>query len=159
MKKLVLISLALFLIAPLSGCRDNVSAKISDLTKAHVKKVAIMYKMYSEANQFQGPKDEEELKTWVQDENRAATLARFGVDVSQFDSYLISDRTGDKLDIRWGVKSRPMAPPYPVVYEPNELDGTRHVGMAGGKTLEVDNDEYFEELKQGKYKPQPMEKL
>ena len=144
----------------IAGCGDGVAGRIASITEAHVKKMAVMYKMYSIAHSFQGPKDAEELKAWVQgSEKVGAQLSKVGVDVSKFDDFLISDRTGDELEFRWGVVSRAMAPPYPVVFEPNALDGTRHVGMAGGQTLIVDDDDLYDKLKQGIYNPDDFDQV
>lgn len=135
----------------IAGCGDSVSSRISTATKAHVRKMAVMYKMYSNAHQFEGPKSADELRAWVQgDENVKAQLERLGINADNFDSFLVSDRSGDEFNIKWGVKSAPMAPPYPVVFEPNAFDGSRHVGMAGGATREVTDDDEYEELWAGK---------
>ena len=112
-----------------------------------------MYKVYSDANQFTGPESAEQLKLWVQSDGNIKTrLSKFGIDVDEFDSYLISDRSGEELEILWGIKSSPMASPYPVVIDAKPIDGIRLVGMAGGSTLEIDNDEDYEKIKSGKYK-------
>lgn len=135
----------------LSGCKDSISGKIQESTKQNVRKVAIMYMVYSSANKFKGPKDEAEFKAWIQgDEKRKERLSKFGIDTEKFDDYMKSDRTGDKLEIRWGVQSAPMAPAYPVAFEPNAVDGMRLVGMCGGQTLEVTDDDEYDELWKGK---------
>ena len=130
-----------------------ISSRIAGLTKHNVRKMAIMYKVYSDANQFTGPESAEQLKLWVQSDGNIKTrLSKFGIDVDEFDSYLISDRSGEELEILWGIKSSPMAPPYPVAIDAKPIDGIRLVGMAGGSTLEIDNDEDYEKIKSGKYK-------
>lgn len=142
--------LILILCLCFAGCGDSVSSKIKSSTKEHVRKVAIMYTVYTSANSFQGPKDEAELKDWILgDPQRIERLAKFGIDVDDFDAYMTSERTGDKLDVRWGLTSRPMAPPYPVAFEPVALDGIRLVGMAGGVTRKVSDDEEYDELWNG----------
>ncbi len=153
MKQTILLLAGLMLLTCAVGCGDSNLSTISEITKNHVKKVAILYKAYSNAHQFQGPENEAELKAWAQGEQIKTKMIKFGVDVDKFDSYMLSDRNGDKLEIRWGVKSQPMAPPYPVVYETTAVDGIRLVGMAGGRTLEVDNDEDYARLKAGEYNP------
>ena len=70
---------------------------------------------------------------------------------------MLSDRTGEELEILWAVQSRPMAPPYPVVIESVPFEGTRLVGMAGGGNLEIDNDEDYEKIKAGDYKAEDFE--
>ena len=150
-KKLSLLATVVFLLANTSGCGDGMSGKIAKLTKDHVRKVALMYTVYSQAHKFQGPSSEEELKTWLMEDPKAGDrLRRFGVEINDFDSIMTSNRTGERLEIRWGVKTRPMAPPYPVAFETTGVDGTRLIGMANGPMIEVDNDEDYEMLKKGK---------
>lgn len=142
----------------LSGCGDSISGRIEDATKHNIRKVALMYKVFSQAHQFTGPKDEAEFKAWIQgDEKIKERLGKFGVNADDFDSYMTSDRTGDKFEIIWGIKSRPMAPPYPCAYEPNALDGMRQVAMAGGKTRDVTDDDEFEQLIAGKFEQDESE--
>ncbi|QEG23253.1 hypothetical protein [Mariniblastus fucicola] len=150
--------LILLLCVCVSGCGDSVDSQISNATKHNIRKVAIMYMVYSSANKFVGPKDEAEFKAWIQgDPSRKERLERFGINTDEFDSYMVSDRTGDKFEIRWGVKSAPMAPAYPVAFEPNAVDGVRHVGMAGGETREVSDDDEYNDLWEGKVTPDDSE--
>ena len=71
---------------------------------------------------------------------------------------MVSERTGEKFEIRWGVNSMPMGPPRPVVFEVTAVDGIRQVGFAGGPSLDVDTDEEYDELMQGIYVPDDFEK-
>lgn len=149
MHKLSLLLVCTLLATVAIGCSDPVNSRISEITKHNAKKVAIMYKVFSDGNQFLGPKDEDEFKSWIQSDDKIKErLAKFGVDVNKFDSYML-DRSGEKFEIRWSVQSAPMAPPYPVALETTAVDGIRQVGMAGGPMREVDNDEEFEKLRNG----------
>lgn len=142
----------LILCVCLSGCGgDSVQSKIMEGTKPNVRKVAIMYMIYSSANGFEGPKDEADFKAFIQgDPALKERLGRFGINADDFDSYMTSSRTGDKFDIRWGLKSYPMAPAYPVAFEPNAVDGVRQIGMCGGPTIEVTDDDEYDALWAGK---------
>jgi len=146
MKRLFLL---LILCLSFSGCGDSISGKLKSLNKENVRKLAVLYKVYTDSHQFQGPKDEDELKSWAQgDPELKERFEKFGINVEDFDSYMTS-RNGDKLEIRWGLKSRPMAAPYPVAFEPIALDGMRLVGMAGGPSREVTDDDEYDELWEG----------
>jgi len=146
--------LILILCLCFTGCGDSVSSQIKKSTEPNIRKVAVMYMVYSSANNFEGPKDAAELKSWIEgDQTRIDRLKRFGINVEDFDSYMTSNRTGDEFEIRWGVKSFPMAPPYPVAFEPNALDGVRQVGMCGGVTKDVTDDDEYDALWKGEVEP------
>ena len=143
-----------------TGCGDDVSRRIAIVTKPRIKKWAVMYKMYSNAHQFKGPSNANELKSWaLGNEKVAAQLGKFGIDVYDFDSFMVSDRTGDEFEFRWGLQKGPMSPPYPVVFEPNAFEGHRQVGMAGGRTLLVYDNDLYDKLKQGEYNPDDFEQV
>ena len=63
----------------------------------------------------------------------------------------MSERTGEPFEIRWGVNSRPMGPPRPVIFEATAVDGIRQVGLAGGVILDVETDDEYDELMKGIY--------
>lgn len=140
------------------GCKSERSKKIDDLTSGNITKMAMIYNCYTSGNSFKGPTDEDQLREWTLNETDKARMMKFNIDVDKFDDYMVSERTGEKFEIRWGVNSMPMGPPRPVVFETTAVDGVRQVGMAGGRTLDVDTDEEFDELMKGIYVPDDFEK-
>ena len=143
----------------LIGCTSERSRLIDQYTAGNIKKMAIIYNAYTGMNEWQGPKDEAQLREWFTSGAwRKEKMEKLNVDPTKFDDYLVSERTGEKFEIRWGVNSAPMGPPRPVVFEATAVDGIRQVGLAGGgEILDVESDEEYDELMQGIYVPDDFE--
>ena len=141
-----------FLGVSLIGCKSERSQLIDNVTARNIKKMTIIYNSFTSSNKYKGPKDEAELKDWLSSEDcNKSTMERLNIDVEKIDDYLVSERTGEQFEIRWGVNSRPMGPPRPVIFETTAVDGIRQVGLAGGGILDVETDEEYDELMKGKY--------
>ena len=139
------------------GCKNQKSQLIDQYTAGNIKKMSIIYNMYTSANQYKGPKDEAQLIEWVATVD-PKKMNRLNLDPGKIEDYLVSERTGEKFEIRWGVNSRPMGPPRPVIFEATAVDGIRQVGLAGGgDVLDVDSDEEYDELMTGHYIPDDFE--
>jgi hypothetical protein len=140
------------------GCKTQRSRLVEEYTKGNIKKMAMIYNAYTAANKYQGPESEEQLKDWLMNEASADRMAKINVDVTKFDDYMISERTGEKFEVRWGVNSAPMGPPRPVIFEATAVDGIRQVGLAGGgEILDVDTDEEYDDLMSGNFVPDDIE--
>jgi len=149
----VLLSVALI------GCGNSRSKMIEGFTEGNIKKMSMIYNFYTNANGLKGPTDEAQLRKWLASEDcNKEKMMRFNIDVEKIDDYFVSERTGEKFEIRWGVNSRPMGPPRPVVFEATAVDGIRQVGLAGGgQVLDVDTDKEYDELMSGVYVPSDYE--
>jgi len=144
----------------LIGCKSERSKLIDKYTAGNIKKMSLIYESFTARNNYKGPKDEAELKEWCLSEacNRKK-MERINVDVEKFDEYMISERTGEKFEVRWGVKSRPMGPPRPVIFEATPFEGIRQVALAGaGAVLDVETDAEYDELMEGIYIPDDYDK-
>jgi len=140
------------------GCKSERSQLIDDYTSGNIRKMAMIYNAYTAANGYKGPKDEAELKEWFTNDASEKRMTRINVDLSKFEDYMVSERTGERFEIRWGVNSAPMGPPRPVIFEATAVDGIRQVGIAGGgEILDVDTDEEYDELMSGVYVPDDFE--
>lgn len=143
----------------LIGCESERSKLIDKYTKGNAKKLSMLYEGFTGAHAYQGPKDEAELRDWVTGPDfKKDRMAKLNIHADKFDDYLVSDRTGEKFEIRWGVKSVPMGPPRPVIFETTAFEGVRQVGLAGGSTLNVETDEEYDELMSGVYVPDDFDK-
>lgn len=138
----------------LIGCESERSKLIDKYTEGNIKKMSIIYNIFTIENKYKGPKDEAELKEWIASDTAVRKLGRLHIDSNKFDEYMISERTEEKFEIRWGVDSRPMGPPRPVIFESTAVEGVRQVGLAGGAdVLNVDTDREYDELMEGYYIP------
>lgn len=153
------VALTVFAISSI-GCEGERAKKIGQYTEGNIKKMSMIYNVYTASNGYKGPKDEAQLKEWLDSEGcNKAKMLKFNIDVAKIDDYLVSERTGEKFEIRWGVDSVPMGPPRPVIFEATAVDGIRQVGVAGGgDILDVDTDEEYDELMSGVYVPDDFEK-
>ena len=143
----------------LIGCKSERSRLIDQYTEGNIKKMSIIYNIFTINNKYKGPEDEAELKEWVASDAAVRKLSRLHIDSNKFDQYMISERTHEKFEIRWGVDSRPMGPPRPVVFEATAVEGVRQVGLAGGAdVLNVDTDAEYDELMEGYYIPKDYDK-
>ncbi len=144
----------------LVGCTSERDQLVNQYTAGNIKKMAIIYNAYTGLNQWKGPQDEAQLRDWMQSGAwKKKKMEKLNISADKFDDYLISERTGEKFEIRWGVNSAPMGPPRPVIFEATEIDGIRQVGLAGGgEVLDVETDEEYDELMSGVYVPDDFEK-
>ena len=157
--KYLLGTLAVGVLVSTFGCTSERAEKINEMTKGNIKKISMIYNAYTAANQYKGPTDEAELKEWLENESDERRMSRINVDRGKFEDYMVSERTGERFEIRWGVNSAPMGPPRPVVFETTAVDGIRQVGLAGGSdVLDVETDEEYDELMSGVYVPDDIER-
>ena len=141
------------------GCKSERSKLVDEYTSGNIRKMAMIYNAYTAAHKYQGPEDEAQLKDWLENESSERKMSRINVDRGKFEDYMVSERNGERFEIRWGVDSAPMGPPRPVIFEATAVDGIRQVGVAGGgDILDVDTDEEYDELMSGVYVPDDFEK-
>ena len=126
----------------LTGCSGaDADSMIADANDTNVKRLATLYSIFHNKNKLKGPKNEEELREFVeaQDPN---LLKRGGIDANKMDELFVSERDGEPFVIRYKVNTVVFGPPLPVVFEATGVDGMRQVGFCNGLMQEVDEDEY-----------------
>jgi len=114
---------------------------LAELNDSNIKRVANVYSMFQFRNDMKGPKDEAALMSYLQGQDEGR-LKRIGIDKSKLDELFIGERDQQKFKIRWGVDTRVHAPPDPVVFEAEGVDGVRMVAFAGGDVVEADLEQY-----------------
>ncbi len=114
---------------------------IADANDSNVKRLATMYSFFHTLNKFKGPKDEAELRSFIeaQDPKR---LSLADIDATKLDELFVSERDGEPFVVRYGVDTIIRGPSLPVIFESLGVDGTRQVGFCNGSMKEVDNEEY-----------------
>ena len=140
------------------GGGDSISSKVAQYNKENVQKAANMYSIYTKLHKFTGPASIEEFREFMTTSEDAKRRAQFlNLDLNKFDSY-VEGRDGEPLTFRWKVRTNPMAAPYPISFEQTGVDGVRLVGLSGGVIIECDDDEEYEEMLKGKYRPAAEER-
>lgn len=123
------------------GSSDNADDMLADMNDSNIKRVANAYSMFQFRNEMKGPKDEAALLAYLQGQDEGR-LKRVGIDKSKLDELFLSERDKKKFQIRWGINTQVHAPPDPVVFEAEGVDGIRLIAFAGGDVIEVDAAQY-----------------
>lgn len=143
-----MLALALF---ALTGCGDQNSAMLNELkdrNSTNVARVSSLYKLYTYRHNSKGPDDREELIAFVNSGDVDKNLERIGVPKENPENLFISERDGQPLKVRWGLKIRPDEV-TPIAFESVGVDGVRLV--AADTVLEVATDEEYDKLWEGEY--------
>jgi len=125
----------------LSGCGGGAESMIAKANDSNVKRLATMYNFFHLMNNFKGPKDEAELKSFIeaQDPKR---LRLADIDPAKLDSLFVSERDKEPFVIRYGIDTVIRGPALPVVFESVGSEGLRQVGFCNGAMQEVGNEDY-----------------
>lgn len=125
-----------------AGCGGaDADSMIAAANDTNVKRLATMYTFFHIQNKSKGPKNEEQLRTFIESQD-AKRLKRGGIDASKLDELFVSERDGEPFVVRYGVNTVVFGPPLPVIFESTGIDGMRQVGFSDGPMKEVDEDEY-----------------
>ncbi len=92
-------------------------------------------------NEWQNPKNEAELKDFVQHRMAPRKLEMMGIDIGNFDATLISERDHKLFKVRYGI-SVPYRSETPLVFEQEGLAGQRQVAFNNGRIEEIDDAQY-----------------
>lgn len=132
--------------AMLVGCGGfDASTAIQDLNATNAQRLANLYAQHQRENRSAGPKDEAAFKAFIGKIN-PVLLKRIDVDPNQIDALFTSERDGEALEIRYGVKGNDMSDPKPVVFEKIGVDGIRLVAFTGQKVEQVSDDAEYQKL-------------
>lgn len=142
----VLVGLAVFAVAILVGCGGfDAQSAMQEQSATNAQRMATLYVQHQRANQGAGPKDEAKFRQYIESIN-PKLLERIGVDPNQIDALFASERDGEELEIRYGVKGNAMSAPEPVVFEKTGVDGVRLVAFTGQKLEQISDDTKYQEL-------------
>ena len=131
-----------------SGCGSSVK-ELGAIYDSNIKKAHLCYTIFMEQHRYMGPKDEAELRKFISEDKSGRFLAeRAGIAVDNLDSVFVSERDGEPLVFRFGVKG---VADHAVVFEKTGVEGMRYVAL--GKPIEVDEEQYDKYLK-GEIKPE-----
>ena len=143
----LVVACSLFLTA--IGCAKNDGkSMIADANDSNVKRLATMYSFFHLRNQFKGPKNEDELREFIEAQD-PSRLSLANIDASKMDELFTGERDGEQFTIRYGIDTVIRGPALPVVFETTGVDGKRQVGFCNGSMQEVDADEYDRLMKGG----------
>lgn len=126
----------------LTGCkRTDADSMIADKNDTNVKRLATLYSFFHIQNRNKGPKNEEQLRSFIeaQDPKR---LKRGGIDITSLDDLFVSERDGEPFVVRYGINTVVRGPSLPVIFESTGIDSMRQVGFFNGSMQEVDEEEY-----------------
>jgi hypothetical protein len=144
------------LVGLVTGCSNgnNPESALANVNGTNIQRLANLYITFQSENDWRGPADESEFKTFLRSYN-PAKLERIGIDPSNIDALFISERDGQPFVIRYGVQGSVMGSSEPVVFEAIGDGSTRLVGFLNMTQREVDATEY-DALKSGKVAAAPQ---
>lgn len=131
------------------GSGDPTAGMVGSANKHNVSKVASCYSMYQMGNNFKGPENAEELKAFAKENEQALEM----MGIKDLDAIFTSERDNEAIEVRWGVQGSAMGCNEPVSFEKTGKGGVRLVGFANGSLEEVEDDETYDMMLSGKYKP------
>lgn|SRR5262245_8401224 len=123
------------------GCSRDYSAQVTAMNGSNIQRLANFYAVYQASRGGQGPKNEGDLKTFVQG-HTVEVLQLMGIDPNNRDAIWISERDHKPFKVRYGVDS-PFGARAAVVFEQDGVAGKRQVCF---------NDSKFEEADEARYK-------
>ena len=124
------------------GCsQSSPESTLASLNSSNVQRLVNLYFAYQKKNEFNGPKDEQDFRQFLQGIS-SEKLQRIGVDPASIDGIFVSERDGQPFKIRYGVKGNIRGSDEPVVFEAQGVDGKRMVGFLKMTQREVDAAEY-----------------
>jgi hypothetical protein len=135
------------------GCSSNSHlAEVTARNTSNIQRLSNFYQAF-QSNRFgQGPKDETELKNYIQTQP-TETFHLMGIDPENRDSIWISERDHKPFKVRYNVSS-PFGALAAVVFEQEGVGGIRQVGLNNSKVEEAD-DAHYKELWEGRGLPKP----
>lgn len=124
------------------GCsQSSPESTLASVNESNVQRLTNLYFAYQKKHDFNGPKDEQDFRQFVQGIG-ADKLQRIGVDPASIESVFVSERDGQPFKVRYRVKGSIMGTQEPVVFESQGTDGKRIVGFLNMTQREVDAAEY-----------------
>ena len=132
----------IFVAALVVGCGgqnpDNMFAERFD---SKIKKLAVLYSTYQARNNWTGPADDAEFKTYI-DGISEKRLSRLEIEKSDIASIFTSERDGQPYRIRWAIVGGNGVPPKPILFETDGANGSYMVGFTNGTSQEFSKEDY-----------------
>lgn len=129
-------------LAVAAGClQQDPASRIAAANNSNIRRLSNLYQACRLHNNNQGPKDQAELKSFLQHGMSATRLQRMQVDPDNIDGLFVSERDGQPFVIRYGVDGG-LGAIDAVVFEQQGQGGKRQVGFTNGSVEEVDNARY-----------------
>lgn len=137
-----------------SGCGSSFDAEsaIKQVNATNAQKLVSLYQHHQRRNRGRGPKDEAAFRKFIAGTS-TYLLDRIDVDPNSLDSLFVSDRDGQPLTIRYGLKGSDRGPSIPTVFEAEGIEGVRIVACTNMVTKEVSDESEYQELLKSKGLP------
>jgi hypothetical protein len=137
-RRLCLLLLAIGSASTLIGCAPRTESAATE--SSNLKPLAVYYGRFVSSNRGRGPKDEKELKEFIQ-KRPQSELDNFGI--KDVDGLFISSR--DKKPYKFKFEAKPSAPGGSATifaWEQDGVDGKRYVAGTLGEIKEVGDEEF-----------------
>lgn len=124
----------------MSGCGSPKT--FSETEASNLKPLAVMYGRYIGSNQGRGPKDMQELKSFIQSRPKEELA---NLNINDVESLFVSSR--DKKPYKFKFESKPAVPGQSAsifAWEQEGIEGKRFVAGTLGEVLEVDETKFRE---------------
>ena len=132
-----------FVLLHLAGCSGNrIASQVAAMNDANIKRLVNLYTAYQSVHGWQGPKDENVLKSFVTSRGiPERNLEMMGIDPNIVDNVFKSDRDGKPFKVRYGVTGG-RGVSDAIVFEDQGINGKKMVAFNGPLVEEVDDAEY-----------------
>jgi hypothetical protein len=128
--------------------KPDLAEEVKAANRQNIQKLLNLITLYQRRTN-KAVESEEALREWIKtSDNIAPNLKMMTIEIEKFDEYLVSERDGEKFDVRWGLLQERGAASEPYIFEKTGVDGERQViWTSGGGITDVDAAEY-EKLKE-----------
>lgn len=132
----------------LPGCRDTtIEDAIAAANSSHIQQLYNCYSLFCHQNKYRGPKDETELKEFLQNPRYEKNLKLMQINRDALDEMFVSERDGEPFKVRYGVNGLGNKA---VIFESTGIDGKRMVALENPTELSA---EEYEAYWSGKKRP------
>ena len=130
------------------GCGgDKTMDTFREMNKLNMSKLANSYVMFASVNGSVGPKDADELKNFIKNDERVPPrLGLSSSDLENLDDIFISDADGEPFQIRFGLKIRTDEDRSPLIFDKVGIDGMRRVALADNEILEISDAKKYDRM-------------
>jgi hypothetical protein len=145
---------ALLSVVAFFGCGSNsVQDRLRAENATNIMKVTNAYKLYANMHENRGPASADELKQFLKTNQQIKlNLELMGLELSELDSYFVSEVDGEEFVIRWDIPITASIPLDPIAFDKTGVDGVRRVSLACDVVIEAKDDATYERLMEGDVK-------
>jgi hypothetical protein len=129
------------------GCGRSFDADsaIKQANATNAQKLVSLYQHYQRRHRGKGPKNEAAFRKFIS-ETSVYLLDRIEVDPNSLDSLFVSERDGQPLTIRYGMRGSDRGPAIPTVFEVEGVEGARVVACTNMVTKQVSDESEYQQL-------------